>query len=195
MTSRTASIERATSETSIRVDLRLDGEGSSQIQTGLGFFDHMLIALARHGRFDLTLTCRGDLHVDDHHTIEDCGLALGQAFDQALGDRAGIERFGWALIPMDEALARCAIDLSGRPSPAIDLRLERESIGDVATENLPHFFRSLAVALRAAVHIDILKGANDHHRAEAAFKSFAVALKNAVRATGDARIPSTKGVL
>ena len=164
------------------------------MQTGLGFLDHMLTSLARHGGLDLTLRCAGDLHIDDHHTVEDCALVIGAALDQALGDRAGIARFGDALVPMDEALARAAIDLSGRPWPAVSLGLRRERIGAVATENLTHFFISLAMAGRLNLHLDVLKGDNDHHRAEAAFKATARALRAAVAIEGGG-IPSTKGVL
>lgn len=195
MTARTASLERHTSETEIRLSLQLDGSGRSVIDTGLGFFDHMLTALARHSRFDLELACTGDLHVDDHHTIEDCGIALGQALDQALGDRRGIRRFAHAYAPLDEALARVVVDLSGRPAPHVELGFVRPRIGDVATENLTHFFQSLAIAGRMALHVDVIKGANDHHRAEAAFKAAALALKDAVAATEHADIPSTKGLL
>ncbi len=192
---RTASIERHTSETEIRLTLALDGSGSTVIDTGLGFFDHMLTALIRHSRFDLELACSGDLHVDDHHTVEDCGLALGQALDQALGDRRGIRRFAHAYAPLDEALARVVVDLSGRPSPHVDLGLTRQKIGDVACENLGHFFQSFAIAGRMALHVDVLKGLNDHHRAEAAFKALALALKAAVALTAHGDIPSTKGLL
>lgn len=192
---RTASIERHTSETEIRLSLKLDGTGSVSVDTGLGFFDHMLTALAKHGRLDLELACVGDLHVDDHHTIEDCGIALGQALDQALGERRGIRRFAHAYAPLDEALARVVVDLSGRPAPVVDLGFRRSRIGDVATENLTHFLQSLAIAGRMALHVDVLRGENDHHRAEAAFKALALALKEAVARTGHDDIPSTKGLL
>lgn len=195
MTTRTATIERHTSETEIRLSLALDGSGNAVLDTGLGFFDHMLTALARHGRLDLELACAGDLHVDDHHTIEDCGIALGQAIDQALGDRRGIRRFAHAFAPLDEALARVVIDLSGRPSPHVEMGFSHPRLGDVATENLAHFFQSLAIAGRMALHVDVLKGLNDHHRAEAAFKALALALKDAVAVTEHADIPSTKGLL
>lgn len=191
---RTASFQRKTAETDISVDVALDGSGRAAIDTGLGFFDHMLTALATHSRIDVSLTCRGDLDVDDHHTIEDCALALGGAIDKALADRAGIARFGSAYAPLDEALARVVIDLSGRPASVVNLDLCRESIGLVATENLTHFFRSLAVSLRAAIHADVLRGENDHHKAEAAFKALALALRQAV-APDSGGIPSTKGVL
>jgi imidazoleglycerol-phosphate dehydratase len=155
----------------------------------------MLDAVARHGRFDLKLSCDGDLHVDDHHTVEDCALALGSAFDEALGERRGIERFGHAYAPLDEALARAVVDLSGRPFAVVDLGLRRESLGDLSCENVAHVFQSFASEARAAVHVDVLRGDSDHHRAEAAFKAFAIALRRAVAQTGSGEVPSTKGVL
>ena len=191
---RRATVQRRTTETALELTVALDGHGDGMIATGLGFLDHMLCSLARHACFDLEIRCQGDLHVDDHHTVEDCALVLGDAIDRALGDRAGIHRFGWSLLPMDEALARVAVDLSGRPHATIDLGLRRPMIGDVAGENLEHFFRSLAGAMRGSLHIDVLRGDNDHHRAEAAFKGLALALRDAVAMTG-AGIASTKGVL
>jgi len=192
---RRATIERRTGET--RIDLRLDLDGGevARIQTGLGFLDHMLGQVATHGRIDLELEAMGDVHVDDHHTVEDCGIALGLAIDRALGERRGIERFGSAFAPLDEALARAVVDCSGRPSAVVDLGLRRERLGDVACENLDHLLRSIATSARLTVHVDVLRGENDHHRAEAAFKAFAVALRQAVRRTGDGSVPSTKGVL
>ena len=192
---RSALIARKTHETDISCHLSLDGGGAVVVRTGLGFLDHMLEALARHAGLTLTLECRGDLHVDDHHTAEDCALALGRALDEALGERRGIIRFGSAYAPLDEALARAVIDLSGRPWPAIALGLRRERIGDIATENVTHFFQSFAIAARASLHIDVLKGDNDHHRAEAAFKALALALRSAVTFTGSLDVPSTKGSL
>ncbi|MEC7985600.1 MAG: imidazoleglycerol-phosphate dehydratase HisB [Myxococcota bacterium] len=195
MKARLASIQRKTRETDINLSLNLDGTGQSNIQTGIGFLDHMLTALARHGRFDLTLQCKGDLDVDGHHTSEDCALVLGAAIDQALGERRGIQRFGYAYCPLDEALARVVVDLSGRPCHVVSLGLRRERIGTMATENITHVFQSLAIAMRASVHVDLLRGENDHHRAEAAFKACALALRQAVALTHDNSIPSTKGVL
>ncbi len=195
MTDRSATIQRKTSETDVELTVDLDGTGRVDVDTGLGFFNHMLTALGRHGRFDITLRCHGDLEVDDHHTIEDCALALGQAFDEALGERRGIRRFAHAFAPLDEALARVVIDLSGRPAPVIDLDLRRDKIGDVSCENLHHFFVSFAHTARAALHVDVLRGDNDHHRAEAAFKALALALREAVARDGTDEIPSTKGVL
>lgn len=194
-TDRTAALERTTKETAVRVELNLDGSGRTTIDTGIPFLDHMLTAAARHGRFDLALACKGDLHVDDHHTAEDCALALGAAIDQALADRRGIGRFGYAYAPLDEALARVVIDLSGRPAPVVHLGLTRETLGTIACENLTHFFISMANSLRAAVHADVLRGDNDHHRAEAAFKALGLALRAAVARTGETDVPSTKGVL
>ncbi len=194
-TNRKATVARKTGETDITVTVDLDGSGESEVDTGIGFLDHMLTALAKHGRIDLTLRCDGDLEVDDHHTAEDCALALGQAIDEALGERRGIARFGHAYAPLDEALARVVLDLSGRPAPHVDLGLRREAIGGIACENLTHVFHSLAIAMRAAVHVDVLKGTNDHHRAEAAFKALALALRQALVRDGSKAVPSTKGVL
>jgi imidazoleglycerol-phosphate dehydratase len=192
---RRAEVSRRTCETTITVALDLDGEGRAEIGSGIGFLDHMLASLAKHARFDLRLTCQGDLEIDDHHTVEDCALALGQALDRTLGERRGIARFGSAYAPLDEALARAVVDLSGRPCAVIELGLAREMLGELACENLAHFFVSLATAGRLALHLDVLRGANDHHRAEAAFKATALALRQAVRADGSDQVPSTKGVL
>lgn len=187
--------ERKTNETAVRVVLNLDGTGEASVSTGIGFLDHMLTALARHARLDLELSCEGDLHIDDHHTAEDCAIVLGAAIDEALGDRSGIARFGSAYAPLDEALARVVIDLSGRPSPNVDLDFTREMIGTIASENIPHFFETLAVSAKCALHVDVLKGRNDHHRAEAAFKALALALRQAVALDPGAGVPSTKGTL
>jgi imidazoleglycerol-phosphate dehydratase len=195
MTARTATVTRATRETSITVTLDLDGSGRADARTGVGFLDHLLTALSRHARFDLALTCEGDLAVDDHHTAEDCALALGQALDRALGERRGVARFGWAYAPLDEALARAVVDLSGRPYAEVTLGLRREAIGGLACENIPHVLRSLATAAQLTLHVDVLKGENDHHRAEAAFKATALALKQAVARSGFEDVPSTKGTL
>ena len=192
---RTAQIKRETTETSIVLDLDLDGSGRAEVATGVGFLDHLLTALAKHARFDLVLTCRGDLEIDDHHTVEDCGIVLGSAIDEALGERVGLVRFGSAFAPLDEALARAVVDLSGRGAAFVDLSLERESIGALATENIPHFVGSLAQNAGITVHLDVLKGENDHHRAEAAFKALALALRQAVSTTGSSDVPSTKGYL
>ncbi len=194
MITRTATVRRTTNETDVTVTLALDGRGDATVATGIGFLDHLLTALARHARIDLELRCAGDLEVDDHHTAEDCALALGQALDEALGPRRGIARFGDAHAPLDEALCRAVVDLSGRPFAAVDLDLRREAIGGLACENIPHVLRSLAVASRSCLHVTTLAGENDHHKAEAAFKALALALRRAVAPDGDG-IPSTKGVL
>src|SRR6266513_4571774 len=195
MSPRTASITRATRETSIRMTLDLDGTGKTAVKTGIGFLDHLLDSLSRHARFDLMLTCDGDLQIDDHHTAEDCALALGQALDRALGERRGVNRFGWAYVPLDEALARAVVDLSGRSYADVTLDLSRETIGGLACENIPHILRSLAATGRLTLHVDVLKGENDHHCAEAAFKATALALKQAVACSGFDDVPSTKGTL
>jgi len=195
VTARTARVERTTKETRLTVDLDLDGAGSAEIVTGLGFLDHMLAALAKHAGLDLRLSCAGDLEVDDHHSVEDCGLALGEALDRALGERRGIARFGHAYAPLDEALARAVVDLSGRPFAAVELHLHRERLGDVATEMLTHFLESLATAGRLTLHVQVLRGTNDHHKCEAAFKATALALRQALARTGRGDVPSTKGVL
>jgi imidazoleglycerol-phosphate dehydratase len=192
---RRAELRRETAETRVGVALDLDGAGRAAVRTGVGFFDHLLTALARHGGLDLDLSCDGDLQVDDHHTVEDCALALGAAIDQVLGQRRGIARFGFAFAPLDEALARAVVDLSGRPFAAVDLGLARERIGDLSSENAGHAIRSLAVGARATIHVDVLRGENDHHRAEAAFKALALALRQAVAATGSDLVPSTKEAL
>jgi len=195
MKRRVTEIDRTTKETTIRGRLSLDGERNITVNTGIGFLDHMLSALAFHAGWDLELECKGDLDVDDHHTAEDCSLALGAAIDRALGERDGIARFGWAYAPLDEALARAVVDLSGRPWPEIDLGLRREAFGGLACENLEHVLSSLAMASKASVHVDVLRGANDHHRAEAAFKALALALRQATAPAGSGGVPSTKGTL
>ncbi len=195
MTDRTASLERRTRETFIQVAVDLDGSGDADVSTGLGFLDHMVTALSRHSRIDIELKCEGDLHIDDHHTVEDCALALGDALRLAAGERRGIRRFGHAYAPLDEALARAVVDLSGRPWAGVDIGFKREKLGDVSTENLTHFLESMAVAARLTLHVDVLKGENDHHRIEAAFKAVAIALRTALAPDGTHDIPSTKGVL
>ncbi|MEN8233639.1 MAG: imidazoleglycerol-phosphate dehydratase HisB [Actinomycetota bacterium] len=191
---RQATLDRATGETAITGRLDLDGTGTSEISTGLGFLDHMITALAKHARFDVVLDATGDIDVDDHHTVEDCAIVLGRGIADALGDRSGIRRFGYAYAALDESLVRSVVDLSGRPWPEAHLGLSREMIGDVAAENITHFFRSLAIEARMALHVDLIRGDNDHHKAEAAFKATALALRSAVEiATDD--VPSTKGSL
>jgi imidazoleglycerol-phosphate dehydratase len=193
--SRAAQIKRQTSETEVAADLTLDGSGRAEIDTGIGFLDHLLSAFTRHGRFDLSLSCRGDLEVDDHHTVEDCGIVLGAAFDDALGDRRGIVRFATSFAPLDEALARVVVDVSGRGGSFVDLGLQRESVGALSTENIPHFIDSFARNAGITIHADVLRGVNDHHRSEAAFKALALALRQAVAVTGSSDIPSTKGLI
>lgn len=190
-------ITRKTNETDITVTLDLAGSGSAEIRTGIGFFDHMLHHLAVHGRFDLTLQAEGDLHIDPHHTVEDCALALGAAFDQALGDRRGIVRMADAYAPMDETLAQAVVDFSGRPYCVFSGEWLAPAVGGLPVTLVEHFFESFVVAARANVHVRILYGRDDHHRAEALFKAFARALDQAVRQ--DPRlagsVPSTKGTL
>ena len=195
MTPREAVIDRRTKETEISVRLSLDGSGAAEVATGIGFLDHLLDALAKHARFDLELSCQGDLLIDDHHTAEDCGLTLGTALQQALGSRVGIRRFGYAYAPLDEALARAVVDISGRPFADVNLGLTRERLGELSCENIPHVLSSLASTAGLTLHVDVLKGENDHHRAEAAFKAVALALREAVEASGFDDVPSTKGSL
>lgn len=195
MIRRRTQVERKTTETTVQVVLDLDGTGRADVRTGVGFLDHLLTALARHARFDLTLRCEGDLHIDDHHSVEDAALVLGQALDRALGDRRGIARFGWAMAPLDEALACVVVDLSGRPFAEVHCGLTRDALGTLSAENVPHFLRSFATTARLTLHVDVSKGENDHHRAEAAFKALALALRQAVTASGGADVPSTKELL
>lgn len=189
---RTAQISRKTKETDIQVEVRLDEETPIRVATGIGFFDHMLEQVAKHGGFSLQLSCSGDLHIDEHHTVEDCALALGQALRAALGDKHGIHRYGF-LLPMDEALAQVAIDLSGRPYFVFDGTFGRDQVGQLPTELVPHFFRSLAETLGAAINIKV-NGENTHHMIEACFKGVGRALRQAIRVT-DTQLPSTKGTL
>ena len=191
---RRAELERKTAETEISVVLDLDGSGSGEAATGLGFLDHMLTTLAKHSGMDLTVRASGDVGIDDHHTVEDCAIVLGRALDDALGDRSGITRFGYAYAPLDESLSRAVVDLSGRPWPEVSIGFNRSSIGDVATENIVHFFRSFAIEGRMALHVDTIRGDNDHHMAESAFKALALALRQAVTPRDDG-VPSTKGSL
>jgi imidazoleglycerol-phosphate dehydratase/histidinol-phosphatase len=189
---RRAQVQRRTRETDIAVAVELDSESDCRISTGIGFFDHMLEQLARHGGFQLELSCRGDLHIDEHHTVEDCALALGEALRRALGDKRGLGRYGF-LLPMDESEAQVAIDLSGRPYFVFEGRFAREQIGTLPTELVPHFFRSLADSLGAALHLTV-RGENTHHMIEACFKGVGRALRGALRREGLA-LPSTKGML
>jgi imidazoleglycerol-phosphate dehydratase len=193
---RTASVTRATAETDVSVALTLDGSGTYHNATGVGFLDHMLDLFAKHGGFDLEVTCDGDLHVDDHHTVEDVGITLGQAFREALGDKAHIARYGHAYVPMDETLARAVVDLSGRFAVRFDAPLGRERVGDLSTEMVPHFWYSFAEHLRCNLHLAVLYGDNAHHKIEALFKSAARGLRMAVaRDAVHAEVASTKGTL
>ena len=192
--SRVGDCARLTRETRIQASVDLDGTGAADVKTGLGFLDHMLENLARHSGFDIKLQCRGDLNVDDHHTAEDCAIALGSALDEALGDRSGITRFGAQYAPLDESLSRVVVDLCGRAWSEIHLDLKREQIGEWATENITHFFRTLSASSRSTIHVDVLRGDNDHHKVEASFKALAIALRQATTARGQG-VPSTKGVL
>lgn len=194
---RTATLNRATSETKIAVTVNLDGTGTYDVATGIGFFDHMLEQLSRHSLIDLHVRTQGDLHIDQHHTVEDTGLALGSALAQALGEKRGIRRYGDALSPMDETLTRVALDISGRPWLVWKVAFDQKRLGEMDTELFEHFFHSLAQTAGLTLHIETLHGANNHHIAEAAFKGVARALRTAVEIDprkADA-IPSTKGTL
>ena len=193
---RTATVKRDTTETQINLSLNLDGAGQCDCTTGIGFFDHMLDQLARHGMMDLSVSAQGDLQVDAHHTVEDVGIVFGQALRQALGELAGIRRFGHALVPLDEALSRAVIDVSGRPGFFMRAEFNRQQVGELDLQLLPEFFRALVNHAGLTVHLENLHGDNAHHCVESMFKAFARALRMAVeldpRATG---VPSTKGVL
>ncbi|RMX10716.1 imidazoleglycerol-phosphate dehydratase HisB [Allofranklinella schreckenbergeri] len=194
---RVAEVNRHTAETRIHVRVNLDGCGISNLRTGIGFFDHMLDQIARHGMMDLDVHCEGDLHIDGHHTVEDVGITLGQAVAQAVGDKKGLRRYGHAYVPLDEALSRAVIDLSGRPGLFFDIPFTSAMVGQFDTQLTREFFQGFANHALATVHIDNLKGENAHHQAETAFKAFGRALRQAVE--HDARmagqVPSTKGVL
>uniref|UniRef100_A0A0G4FSA0 Imidazoleglycerol-phosphate dehydratase n=1 Tax=Chromera velia CCMP2878 TaxID=1169474 RepID=A0A0G4FSA0_9ALVE len=196
---RFGTVSRVTKETKIEAAVSLEGGRGpvgTSVSTGVGFLDHMVEQLAKHGRFDIVLQCSGDLHIDDHHTVEDCGIALGQCFDSALGTRGGLARFGTAYAPLDEALSRAVVDLSGRGHCETSLCLQREKVGSLSTEMIPHFLSSMACAMRSTVHVDVLRGENDHHRVESSFKALAQALRQACAQTGPAgEVPSTKGIL
>ena len=193
---RRADISRTTGETSIELSLGLDGSGGGRRSTGIGFFDHLLDALARHGRLDLEVRAQGDLQTGAHHTVEDTGIVLGQALDQALGDRAGIRRFGQATVPMDEARASCAIDVSGRPFCAFEGELPLGEIPGFEVDLAEEFMRAVAASAKLTAHLRVEAGTNAHHMVEAAFKAFARALREAVELDpGESGVPSTKGVL
>ena len=196
MTARQADIKRKTKETAIELSLSLDGGGAADINTGIGFYDHMLGHIAHHGNFDLRVQAKGDLHIDAHHTIEDIAICLGRAIDQALASRSGIQRMGAAYVPMDEALARVVIDLSGRPYALIRAEFNTPLMGEMPTDLVVHALETIAAHAKMNLHADVLYGRNDHHKAEALFKAFGRALAQAVAV--DARrqgIPSTKGTL
>ncbi|KAF8184898.1 imidazoleglycerol phosphate dehydratase [Mycena galopus ATCC 62051] len=197
---RQATVSRKTNETEIEVNLNLDcapGSGVTQtidVSTGIGFLDHMYTALAKHGGMSLTMKCKGDLWIDDHHTADNA-IALGTAFKEALGEVRGIRRYGTGFAPLDEALSRAVIDICSRPYCVTDLGLKREKIGDLSTEMIPHIFYSFAIASGVTLHVDVLRGENDHHRSESAFKALALAIRQAIEKTGGNDVPSTKGVL
>ncbi len=194
---RTATITRKTAETEISVEMDLDGSGQYDVATGIGFFDHMLDQLARHSLIDMTIRTKGDLHIDDHHTVEDTGIAIGQALTAAIGDKTGIRRYGACLLPMDDALLRVALDLSGRPFLVWNVDLPTPKIGSFDTELVREFFQALSTHGGITLHVDLLHGCNSHHIAEAAFKAVARALRDAVETDprkSDA-VPSTKGAL
>ena len=194
--SRTSQIHRTTGETHVQLTLELDGTGAGERTTGVGFFDHLLDAVARHGLFDLDVSVEGDLETGSHHTVEDTGIALGQALDDALGDRSRIRRFGHAVVPMDEARASAAIDISGRPFTSFEADFPAERVGDFDTELTEEFFRAVSNAAKLTLHVRVEAGANAHHMVEASFKAFARALREAVEPDDRVEgVPSTKGVL
>lgn len=196
MSGRTEKVNRTTGETSVKVNLNLDGQGEFRGGTGIGFLDHMLHLWARHGLFDLTVEATGDLQVDAHHTVEDIGICLGQAFGAALGDRAGIGRYGSVVLPMDEALVLAAVDISGRPFLAYDVKTENRLVGELPVELVPEFFRAFVNNAGLTLHLRLLAGTNSHHIIEAVFKGCARALRQAVAVGGRGEgIPSTKGTL
>lgn len=192
---RSSKIERNTNETKISLSMNLDGEGKSSIDTGVGFFDHMLNLFAFHGKIDLEVKAKGDLYVCDHHTIEDIGIAMGQAFKEAIGDKNGINRYGTFYIPMDETLALASLDISNRPYLEFDCDFNREKVGEMATEMVVEFFRAFAFNAGITLHLKVLYGENDHHKIEALFKAFGRALKEAKTVKDENGMPSTKGTL
>ncbi len=194
--SRTSDISRKTKETQIHVSLNLDGTGEASIKTGVGFFDHMLDLLTRHSLIDLTVEATGDLHIDAHHTVEDVGIVLGQAIEKAVGDKKGIYRYGWSIVPMDESLAQVAIDLSGRPAFVYNAQYRGSMIGNFPVELVDEFFKSVATNAKMNLHVNVPYGTNNHHIAEAIFKAFAKALRQATeRDPRNPNVPSTKGTL
>lgn len=191
---RIAKIERKTLETEVLVEMNLDGKGNSKINTGIGFLDHMLTLMAFHGSFDLKVNCSGDLYVDEHHTVEDIGITLGQAFNKALGDKKGIKRYSSIYIPMDEALCNTVLDISNRPYLVFNVNFDREKVGNMDTQNFKEFFRAFVNESKTTLHINLLYGENDHHKIEAVFKAFARTLKEGIQITSD-KVSSSKGVL
>lgn len=191
---RKARVDRKTDETNITLELNLDGQGKSEIYTGIGFLDHMLNLMAFHGSFDLKLTCKGDLYIDDHHSVEDIGIVLGQGFSKAIGDMKGIKRYGNFQIPMDESLGQVLVDICNRPYLVFNMDFNREKLGSMATENFKEFFRAFAFNAGISLHINILYGENDHHKIEAIFKALGCALKEGSQITSN-QIASTKGIL
>lgn len=194
---RQGNVKRTTRETDIEVKLTIDGDGEYDISTGIGFLDHMLEQLSRHGGMDIFVRVKGDLHIDGHHTTEDCGIAMGQAFREALGDKKGITRYGHAYLPMDETLARAALDISGRPFLVWNVPFTRDKIGEMDTELFQEWFRAFAFAAGLTLHVDILRGENNHHMIEACYKALALSIKTAaaIDPRNEGRIPSTKGKL
>lgn len=192
---RISSHKRNTNETEIKIKVDLDGCGNNRIKTGIGFFDHMLEQLSKHSNIDLTISVKGDLHIDEHHTVEDTGIALGEAIDKALGDRKGIERFGF-MLPMDDSLAQCALDLGGRTYLDFKCKWKKEKIGELPTDLIKEFFRGLSTGLRANIHLKAT-GENDHHKAESLFKAFARSLNMALKydSRNKGKLPTTKGLL
>ena len=193
---RNATRTRKTGETDIRVSLELDGSGKTKIDTGVGFFNHMLDALGRHGLLNLEISCKGDLEIDEHHTVEDVGIVLGQAIAEAVGDKAGMRRFGYAYAPMDEALSRAALDFSGRGMLCFRAQFSRDKVGDMSTELVEEFWQAVAANAGITLHLDLLAGSNAHHQIESLFKAAALAIRAATRMDPDVQgVPSTKGVL
>ncbi len=195
MSYRCASRKRETNETSIELEINLDGKGNSDINTGVGFFDHMLTLFAFHSKIDLKVIAKGDLEVCDHHTIEDIGITLGEAFKEAIGDKKGINRYGTFYVPMDETLALVSLDISNRPFVVFDCSFKREMVGEMATEMVVEFFRAFAFNAGVTLHMKVLYGENDHHKIEALFKAFGRALKEAKHVSDENGLPSTKGKL
>lgn len=191
---RVAKIDRNTKETDIRCELCIDGEGKSSIDTGIGFFDHMMILFAFHSKMNINLRAKGDLYVCDHHTVEDVGIILGQCFKEALGDKKGIERYGFMSLPMDETLAQVSLDISGRSFLVFNCELKREKVGNLSCEMVEEFLRAFAFNAGITLHVQVPYGSNDHHKIEAIFKALGKSLKKAVKVTTD-ELPSTKGVL